>query len=328
MLKSWALKVLLSLTAFGAGASLLACCCDYSPSVVKVPAGVERGTVAGNDFVAVTQKGKVIKVNLLDGRVTDLGAPGEKLTSFIDVAKDTALVASPGKAYVIDLKTGKTVRWASFRGEAVCGLGLIGKDRAFVHTGATVVFLDFVWGSSQNTIELGAAGKPTGRSAFSPVCQRLGQRLYASNVNCTEVVVIDLDKCKVSEKLALPLGRVGGIHVLGDKALVLGSYFSYGVFVDTLSEIDLKTKKSARRKLSGMTNLSSTPMSAPDGTLFLVEPQQAYRYEASGKLTPLLPAKEPGRLVGFWGGSALVVSGTQLRVVALPKASTPATARK
>ncbi len=328
MFQNWARKMIFSVAALGACAAVAAACGIEPPSVVKLPAGVERGTVAGNDFVAVTQKGKIIKVDLRRGRVTDLGAPGEKLSSFIDVADGKALVASPGKAYVIDLKTGKTVHWASFRGETVHGLGLIGKGRAFVHTGTTVAMLDFVWGASQGTIDLGAAPKQPRRRSFSPLCQRVGQRLYVTNGSTNEMLAIDLDKGKVSEKIALPGERLGGIRVVGDKALLLDSRLGYGVLYNSLGELDLKTKKYSLRKFASRTGLTCSLTTAPDGTLFVVEPHQAHRCEASGKLTALLPAKEPGRLVGFWRGSALVASGTELKVVALPKAIAPATAAR
>src|SRR4051794_7238863 len=125
MLQNWALKVFFSLAALGGCATLTACCCDF-PIVAKLPAGIDRGTVAGHHFVAVTQTGKVVKVDLTTGGVTDLGAPAPKLSSFIDATANKALVAAPGKALLINLANGKVERSVPFTGETILGLGLIG----------------------------------------------------------------------------------------------------------------------------------------------------------------------------------------------------------
>jgi hypothetical protein len=251
------------------------------------------------------------------------------LSSFIDATHAGALVASPGKAHLINLTNGKVERCVPFTGETVLGLGLIGNDKAFVYTGPAVVFLDLTAGKVLNALEVGPAYRAAAwGGAETRSCQRVGQRLYVSNGTGKGLAVVDLDKGKLLDPIAIPPGRAGIAHVVGDRALVYSSSTCYGVRTHVVNEFDLKTKKWSERQFTGLARPASSVLTAPNGTVYLVDDKQAHRCEANGQLTPVLSPKEPGRLVGFWGRTAIVVSGNQFKTVMLPRRPVVGAARK
>jgi hypothetical protein len=335
MLKNRAPQWLLALVLAGACVGLAVACgldgVETAPPI-KAPGAFPCAAVAGDHVYAVTPKGKLIDVDLKAKRVRDLGAPADKLSPFVDVAGGKALVASPGKVHLVDLASGKVLRWAPFRGDAIHGLGLLGPDRAFVHTGTAVVVLDLSWPQTVHTVELAPAGTK-GRIDFggrTAAWARVGQRLYTADPFGKGLVVVDLERGKVVDRLETPAWRVGGVQVVGDKALVVGLRYGYGVWTNSLGEIDLKTKKYTARKLLAPASLRPCSLLAgPGGHLFLSDGRQVYRVDAaSGRLTPQLTDKAPGHLVGFWGGSALVSTSDEVRFLFTPVAPAPRAAAK
>jgi len=302
-------------------------------SVVKLPAPVSMssGAVVDHHLYTVTDTGKLLKVSLKDRKVTDLGTPAEKLLPHIDVAGEKVLVAAPGKAHVIDGRTGKSMRAVPFSGATVHGLGLIDNRRAFVHTGPTVVILDLEAGTTLKTIDLDPAPAKEERRRSSPAaCHRVGQRLYASSYSDKGLSIIDLENCKLLDQIKVPEWRIGSVSVVGDKATIIGLRYGYGVWTNSIAEIDLRTKKYTPKKLVVSAMRPCQIVRGPDNCILLNTDNQTFRYQADGTLTPAHAKQHAGHLLGVWNGSLLVAPrnpGNRILVLDLTTISTRATRR-
>src|SRR3954463_7219831 len=85
MFQTLARKVVFSLAALAACGGLVAAWrCGEEPTVVKLPAPLSHssGTVVDHHFYAVTDSGRLLKVDLKSAKLTDLGAPADKLSPF------------------------------------------------------------------------------------------------------------------------------------------------------------------------------------------------------------------------------------------------------
>lgn len=336
MFQTLARKVVFSLAALAACAGLVAAWrCGEEPTAVKLPAPVSHGsgTIVDDQFYAVTDTGRLLKVDLKSGKLADLGAPADKLSPFVDVAGDYALVAAPAKAHLVDLRSGKVVSTTPFRGEAVHGLGLIGR-RAFVHTGPAVVILDLEAGTMLHTIDLGPVPANDYKSGVHRLaCQRAGKRLYVSNDSDKGLAIIDLETGKLLDQVKVPAWRIGSVHVTGDTATLIGLRYGYGVWTNSIAQVDLKTKEYTPKKLITSALWPCRIIQGPGNSILLAEASRAFRYEADGTLTPILAKENSGRLVGMWNGSALVVrngpqaGGQELAIVPLPPSRTRATTK-
>lgn len=318
--------------------SLAAVCCTAVAAyccggvfIVKLPENLKPGSglVAGDHFYGLTETGKLLKVGLGTGKVTDLGTPAEKLSGHIDVLGDRGLVAGPGKAYLIDLKSGKSLRAMPIRAEGLVGLGLIDTRRAFTHTRAEVVVLDLESGKALHTIAL-RPGTERGLGAvnrgYSP-SQRVGNRLFVACDSADGLAIIDLEKGKLLDKIKVPAWRVGSISVVGDVATVVGLRYGYGVWTNSIAEIDLKTKKVTTKKLVHSTLRASQIVRGPGNVLLLTDGEQAHRYADDGTLTPLLAKEECGKVIATWEdnmvtvGNPRVLGGKVLQILPLPRSS-------
>jgi YVTN family beta-propeller protein len=249
------------------------------------------------------------------------------LSPFVDVSDDRALVAAPGKAHLVDVKSGKSLQSAPFVGTQVHALGLIDQRRAFVHTASAVAILDLESGSTLSTIDLGGKSAPGARSfGARNACQRVGKHLYVSSDSSNALFIIDLEARKVIDQIKVPEWRIGSVSVRGDKATVIGLRYGYGIWTNSIAEIDLKTKKYTPMKMVTSALQPCQIVRGADDTLFLSAGHQAHRYEANGTLTPVLAKENAGRLVGVWNGQGVVVCGSprgtqELRILPLPAAT-------
>jgi hypothetical protein len=297
------------------------------PDPIKLPGTVTAGVVRGEHFCAVTAGGNLIDVDLPRCSVRDLGTPGGKLVGCLDVAGGKAVVASADHVYLVDLPGGKTVRSLDFAG-GVCGVGLLGEDRVFVQTGCSVEVLDLAAGKvlhSIATTEKQQVREKTAREKEAVIERervkhcRVGRLLYAGNSNDDRIAVIDLGAGKVLDRLPADsrpgdfhgIEGIGGIQVVGEKLYVEKMLLSYGVWVKTVGQIDLTTKKYTRLRLPGNEWVTRARgfVAGPDGTVLLTgHDNQVWQSDAAGNLAGPVTLARPGTLVGAWNGQALVVT--------------------
>src|SRR5262249_20985974 len=111
------------------------------------------------------------------------------------------------------------------------------------------------------------------------------------------------------------------------KALVLGLIYSYGVWIEALSQVDLKTRKSTALELPKGTGFgglrAGTLLAGANGEVCLANQQGAWRYSAEGKLLGAVYEQEEQCMVGVWGGETLTVYKGKLVFQPMP-----ATAKK
>jgi hypothetical protein len=307
-------KVLAALAVVVAVVGLLSACGREPGSPVALKSKLESGVLAGNLLHGVTADGKLATIDLKKGRVTEIALKDRKLARFIDVADGKACVASEDRLHVIDLKNGRELKSVPLVGKKVFGLGFAGPRQAFVHTGKEIVLVNLDWGTERK-IDLGGKG---GFTASAVACDRVGQRLYAAGQGVGSLSVIDLKSGKVIEQIKVPQWRFGAVRVVGDRAFVVGLCLGYGVWTNSVGQIDLKTKKFTALKTPRMLQQCSAVCTS-DGALFLTDGRHTCQYDSTGKMVGPLPEKEAGRLLAVWEGKALVSNDKALKMVPLSR---------
>jgi hypothetical protein len=286
------------------------------PTSIKLPDTVTTGMIRGSDGVciAVTQDGKLNAINLETKQVSALTKLADFQVPSVDVAPGRVCVADGSKAHVLDTASGKTLAVLDLK-DRVHSVGFFGSSAAFARTATTVTVFEAASGKVLRTIELTdkpVSGHPEIASHF--LCR---DRLYVPSAYDGSLAIVDLKEGKVLDRITSNDWRLGSVLVSGDKAFVVGLRLGYGVWTESLAVIDLQTKKITPLKLPKASMQQTTLLGAPDGTFFLVNPNQAFRYDADGKLLGPVETKDRGRLIGFWNGQAVSAGRDALHLTPL-----------
>ena len=309
-------KAVAALAVLVSGVGLLVACGRVPGSPVALKSDLVSGVVVGDLLHGITAEGKLATIDLKKGRLKEIALPARKLGRFIDVANGKACVASADRLHVIDLGTGKELGEVPLTGP-VFGVGFAGGKRVFIRTGSAIVFVDLAcYTDTSGKIELGDNKSPRPGEV---VCYKAGTKLYTTTRD-SRLLVIDLEKGKVVEEIKLPHLSVGAIHVTQDKATVVGLRLGYGVWTNSVGQIDLKTKKFTPLKMPRELRQSSA-VGAADGSLFLTDGTDNYQYDRAGKLVGPLAEKEAGRLIAVWQGKALLSKAKALKMLPLTRST-------
>jgi len=294
------------------------------------PARIDLGgsciwnTVVGGDHLYGLNYDRVRAVDLKQRKVRDIFQTPQRLEPFLAVEGKLGCVASRGRLHVIDLAAGQEVCSAEFPGD-VRGLGFAGPGRAFVRGDRTVTVFDAKTGKLLHTIDLGGQ-KPPGESP-SPSAQDVdGARLFIGSPDLGGLVVADLERGEVAERLPMRDWRPEAVRVAGGRAFMAGARLSYGIWINGLVAIDLKTKEVKHLALPAE-NLKRpcALLSGPGGTVILTCDDTAHQYDAEGKLLGGFGPPKRGRLAGFWNGQAVLdcIDRVELMTAARPEPGDP-----
>jgi hypothetical protein len=297
----------------------LSACGLGTPGPFKMPTDVRARVVSDSHFVAVTASGRMIDGDLWGGGTRDLGTLGQKLLPVVAAHGDKALVASEGQAHLVDLTKGKIERSVPFAGKQVHGLGFLDAQKAFLHVGSSVQFVDMRTGKALHKVEL------PGRSRMDWMgwhYRSANGRLYVAG---DALYVIDPRQGKLVETIRAHGSWIGGLHVTNKEAFVVEQAVGCGWMTLGVTRIDLATKKTAPLALPEGGRRVHGLVSDQSGHFFLSGGARTFRYDVNGK--PLGEVKgAQGQLVGSWYGHAAVLNGTMLTFVP-PRATAPVTAR-
>jgi hypothetical protein len=283
-------------------------------AAVSLPGPVVRGVVRGDHFFAVTTNGRFIDVDLKERQVKDLGTFDLKLEPFVDVRDKQACVATKDDVYIVDLGTRKA-KATTLRPTGVRGLGFLSDKQIFVQTDkAVIIKYDTCWGTTRTLVKFESKDDRTG--ATTPAHHLADGRLFVTSGVDGKLAVIDVRGDKPVQFLDTPHWRLGGVHVVGDKAYIVGLRLGYGVYTTSFGSIDIKTSKFTEFKGFPMYRQGvSTVMSGPDGSLLLSGSPTAYQFDNGGKTLGSVSVGDGGQVVGTWNGQVLTAAKESLQVV-------------
>lgn len=293
----------------------------------KVPGRIHKSVIRGNLLVALLHDHRLVSVDLTTGATKDFGK-FESPYAALDVAGNKACVASKKGVVIVDLTDGKINPAGSVEHDA-SAIGFLTADRLFVQAGPQIKVMDLTSGKTVQEFSLGKADPKSHYSGFHTL-GRSGKNLYVSVAKEKgAVAVVDLETGDVVDRYSAAELRVSGTlthhteHVFaGDKVFALSSRLAYGVWVEAIGIVDLKTRQYTAMKLPSNAMHSPSLVPGPRNTVFLTSSNGIYQFDTSGKQTATMtPTGErvDAALLGVWQGKALIADGgLNLRQVALP----------
>jgi hypothetical protein len=312
-------------------------CGGYGPDEptgpLQLPGTIAQAVVRGNQLFATTGDGQLLAIDLRKNTVRSL-ASFDKMGPVLGLAGAKACVAAKNHLHLVDVNTGKLVCSKEF-GHPVLAAGFLSEQRVYVITNSALNIVDLAADKTVATIDLGKSQGDSYRAMLdgcraAVIGEGAGQRLLVPvGTDKAALAVIDPEKGKVVDQIAMPGISLGGIHtvgaiqVMGDKVFVVCWRLSYGVWTQSFGCVDLKERTCTLLKLPSRVLLHGQHLAmGPNGQQFLTSQEYTHQYDAQGKLVGSLFTKGEGRLVGIQKGLALLVKEKELVRVPLPSAVT------
>jgi hypothetical protein len=320
--------LLLSLAMLIAAAGAVAWACgDYvvaplPTTTIKTPGTIVKTAVRDGKMLAVTSKGILIWIDPSEKNSKFIANLDLQPSEILDFSGNLACVAAKNRVYVVNMTQGKVVQ-AFVQEHDVRSVSFLDQDNLLVRGGRKLDILNLTSGKTKQSALVDAID---GRFyvAESP-CVAYQERLYtAAKKEKGGLAIIDSATGKTTEFIPAPelrldsgVNHIGDMIVQGDKAFLLSLRNSYGVWLESIAVVDLKTRKCTMVKLPSRTMRESRLLPGPAGTLLVAGPDGVIQFDAQGQLMGSLLEKTNGRVLTVWNNRAYVAREDSVDAVPL-----------